>query len=110
MDERATKVGMKLDRGWGESEPSQRARLGVAKQPLQRLNANVPLSMPSSASADAASATSVEWRQPLLNEPLKPAQRRPFVARRIDVRQQLTQRERVGKREPTHLPGGHFGG
>ncbi len=39
-----------------------------------------------------------ECGQPLVNEPLQPAQRRSLVARRIDVPQEFTDRERVCER------------
>jgi hypothetical protein len=40
-----------------------------------------------------------EWWKPLVDEPMKPAQRRPLVARWVSVRQQLAQRECVGERQ-----------
>jgi hypothetical protein len=51
----------------------------------------------SSPSADAGKRDLSKWRQLLVNEPLEPAQRCSLIAHRIGVRQQLAQKDRVGK-------------
>ena len=50
-----------------------------------------------------------DWWEPLVNEPLKPPQRRALVALWIGRREELAQRESVGERQPAHLPRGRFG-
>jgi hypothetical protein len=49
-----------------------------------------------------------EWWQALVDEPLKPTQRRPLVAVRIEAPQQLTEQELIIERQSAHLPGGHL--
>ena len=72
-------------------------------------DADVPLPVSSSASVDAASATPESGRQAFADEPLKHRKGCSLVTRRISVRQQLAQRQRIGERQSTHLARCHLG-
>jgi hypothetical protein len=71
--------------------------LAVTQEALERLDANVSRSVPKFRKRRSRERDLGEWWQPFVDEPLEPAQRCPFVARRIGVRQELAEEERVGE-------------
>jgi hypothetical protein len=73
------------------------AELAAMEQALARLGANVAVAVAKFGKRGCGERDLAEWRQALVDEPLQPAQRRSFVARRIGVRQELAQQKRVGK-------------
>ena len=68
------------------------AELATMEQALERLDANVAVTR--LGERRRCERNLGEWRLPLIDEPLEPAQRRSLVARRIRVREQFAQRER----------------
>jgi hypothetical protein len=72
-------------------------RRPAAQQLLQRLKTNISVAVPKLGERRRSERNLGEWRQPLVDKPLQPAQRCSFVAGRIGVGQQFAQQERVGE-------------
>jgi hypothetical protein len=72
------------------------------QQPFQCFNAYVAPPVTEFSQRRSHKRNLAKWRQPLVDEPLKPSQRRAFVASHVCPRQQLAQRERVGERQAAH--------
>jgi hypothetical protein len=63
------------------------AELATMEQALEGLDANVAVAVPKLSERGRSKRDLREWREPLVDEPLQPAQRRSFVPRRISVRE-----------------------
>jgi hypothetical protein len=61
--------------------------LAVVEQPFERVHPGVAVAVPQLGEGSCSERDLAEWRRPLVDEPLQPAQRCAFVARRIGVRQ-----------------------
>jgi hypothetical protein len=84
------------------------ADLAMSEKALQRLISSVPLAVSELGQGRRRKRNLSEWRQAFLDEPLEPAQRRSLVARRVGVRQEFAEQERVGKGKPARLSWGHL--
>jgi hypothetical protein len=89
---RVVKLGERV-----QAHRMDRIRLPVAKQPFQGLDTGVSVAVPKLSERRCGERDLREWWQSLVDESLEPSQRRSLVAGRIDVRQELAQRERVGE-------------
>jgi hypothetical protein len=82
----------------------------MAKQPLQRLETSVSVSVPKLGKGRCCKRHLSKRWQSLLNEAVEPTQSGALVASRVCPRKQLTKRECVGERESAHLTRRHLRG
>jgi hypothetical protein len=80
----------------------------VAEQAVERLDTDVAPAVPKLGKRRRRKCDFGEWRQALVDESLKPSQRRSLVTHRVSVRKEFAQRERVRKGESAHLPRSHL--
>jgi hypothetical protein len=74
-----------------------RLNLATMKQTLKDLDADSSVAVPKLRKRRRRERDLGERGQALVDEPLKPAQRRSLVTRHVRFRQQLAEEERVGK-------------
>lgn len=84
------------------------ARLNAFEQLFQRVKTDYATPVSDLGKRCCSECDLGDGRQPFIDEALKPAQRCPFIASRVQAGQQLAQRQGVIERKAAHLPRGHL--